>query len=82
MGSYLQGRGHSVLHAEGDADTMTLIVKEALNIAQEKHVTVVADDTDILILLLYHSSKNILMQSATQSDKVRDIQAVRFSCKI
>lgn len=77
LGSYFQGRGHSVIHAEGDADT--LIVKEALNIAQEKHVTVVADDTDILILLLYHSSKNILMQSATQSDKVCDIQPMQRS---
>lgn len=77
LGSYFQERGHSVVHAEGDADT--LIVKEALNISQEKPVTVVADDTDILILLLYHSSKNIVMQSATRSDKVRDIQAMQRS---
>lgn len=31
LGSYFQGRGHSVIHAEGDADA--LIDKETLNIA-------------------------------------------------
>lgn len=76
LGSYFQGRDYSVLLA-GDADI--LIGKEALNIAQEKHVTIVADDMDISILLLYHSFKKILMQSATQSGKVRNIQAMQRS---
>lgn len=31
LGTYFQGKGHTVIHTEGDADT--IIVKEALNIA-------------------------------------------------
>lgn len=49
---------------EEDADS--LLVNEALNKVNTKHITVSADDTDILLLLLHHSSKNSLVQSATQ----------------
>jgi len=75
MGSYFRENGHSIIHAEGDADT--LIVKEALKMAQVQEVTVVSDDTDILILLLYHSTKKIFMKSAIQSGRIRDIQAMQ-----
>lgn len=85
LGQFFQDLGHNVLYAVADADT--LIVKTALSIAEERHTTVVADDTDILVLLLYHSCKNISMQSATHSDHVRDIQAMQESigeegCKV
>ena len=45
--------GHNVKQSEYDADT--LIVKSALDLAHSGYVTtVVADDTDILVLLLHH----------------------------
>ena len=45
--------GHNVKQSENDADT--LIVKSDLDFAHSGYVTtVVADDTDILVLLLHH----------------------------
>ena len=50
---YLTVDGHRVIKSEGDADTD--IVTIALNSTCDGHlVVVVADDTDILVLLLYH----------------------------
>ena len=51
---YLQDEGHEVCQSAGDADTQ--IVSSALQLASvtNQSVTVVADDTDILVLLLYH----------------------------
>jgi len=54
--------GVSVLHAfeEGNADV--LIVNEALNLANDlQNVEVVADDTDILVLLTYHAKKKVTL---------------------
>ena len=45
LGDYLEAAGHTIFYAESDADT--LIVRTALTLAERKHVTVVADDTDI-----------------------------------
>lgn len=45
----------------------------------ENHVTVIGEDTDILNLLSYHSSKNIFIQSDTQSDNVCDSQDMKKS---
>ena len=50
---YLESDGQIVHTSRGDADT--LIVTKALSYAaQGKEVNVVADDTDILVLLMYH----------------------------
>ena len=38
--------------SEGDADVLT--VKNALEVAHSKQVCVVSDDTDVLVLLMYH----------------------------
>jgi len=55
---YLQASGYSVCQAAGDADT--LIVSTALELATEmKPVTVVASDTDILVMLTYHWKPNM-----------------------
>ena len=43
LGKYFEGKGHNVIYAKADADT--LIVKTVLKLSEEKHVTVVADDT-------------------------------------
>ena len=48
----LSAAGHNIKQATDDADT--LIASCALDIASEESVVVVADDIDILILLLYH----------------------------
>ena len=50
---YLQCDGQAVYNSTGDADTM--IVVNALRIASEgNEVNVVADDTDVLKLLMHH----------------------------
>ena len=54
----LEADGHLVIQSHGDVDTD--VISEALRFAtQGKSVTVVADDTDILALLLYHFSNDM-----------------------
>ena len=52
LSEYLTGDGQDVHVCEGDADNK--IVSTALEVAQESPVIVVADDTDIAVMLLYH----------------------------
>ena len=53
LSHYLRQGSQIVYNSTGDADTMT--VKCALDFAaQGNEVTVVLDDTDILVLLIYH----------------------------
>ena len=55
---YLKEDGQIVHNSTGDADT--LIVKRALEFAiNQDEVNVVADDTDVLILLIYHWQSNM-----------------------
>ncbi|KAJ8897306.1 hypothetical protein PR048_002652 [Dryococelus australis] len=75
VAAHFQDKGYSVIYVHADADT--LIVKTALNIVKERHITIVADNTDILVLLLYHCCKNISMQSATHSGHICDIQTIQ-----
>ena len=44
--------GIKVEQSEGDADVLT--VQKSLEISITKQVKVVSDDTDILVLLMYH----------------------------
>ncbi len=54
----LRADGHIVNDSTGDADTM--IVASALQFASQGNATtVVADDTDVLILLMYHWKENM-----------------------
>ena len=53
LASVLSGGGVSVIHAQGDADV--LIAKTGLAKAAEANTVVVGNDTDILILLLFHA---------------------------
>ena len=49
----LENEGHSVLHCPADADTT--VVAKAMNLCKDKHpVTIVVNDTDILVMLMYH----------------------------
>ena len=75
LGTCLKNYGSTVIHSTGDSDT--LIVKTALCLATEKHVTVVADDTDILLLLLYRDQGNMALQSSTASENVIDIKLMQ-----
>ena len=54
IGSRLQERGCCVIHAEADADVD--IVKAAVTMSSYKSTTLVGEDTDLLILLLYYAN--------------------------
>jgi hypothetical protein len=65
---YLTRSGYQVKQAIDDADT--LIVETAVKASAERPVTVVATDTDVLIMLVYHMPKcvhDICMQSESSS---------------
>ena len=58
LSQHLEADGNIVHVADGDADTM--IVSCALQYAaQGREVNVVADDTDVLVLLMYHWEQNM-----------------------
>jgi hypothetical protein len=53
ISKHFRGAGYRTVECTGDADIS--IVKTALDLAtKEESVTVIADDTDVLVLLLYH----------------------------
>lgn len=56
LGFYLEQSGCEIKHAKGDADV--LIVQTAVESAKSKASVLVGDDTDLLILLLYHVDMN------------------------
>ena len=51
----LQNAGCVTHHSDGDADL--LIVKTAIVSARTKTTVLAGDDTDLLVLLCYHASK-------------------------
>ena len=58
ISQYLSDNGQAVHHSTGDADTM--IIQCALQYASEgSEVNVVADDTDVLVLLMHHWKPNM-----------------------
>ena len=64
LGKVLSEKGCSVVYAEGDADLT--IVQTAVKLSEETEIVVVGEDTDLLVLLIYHSkesSKTIYMKS-------------------
>jgi len=83
LGNRLSASGLPVQYAAGDADT--LIVSCALQTArQQRPVTVVAEDTDVLLLLVHHfdaSMADIFMLSLARSrnavSKLVNIRAVQ-----
>ena len=52
LGSHFEKKGMRVIHAEGDADL--LIVKTALQMAKQDSTVLIGEDTDLLILALFH----------------------------
>jgi len=79
----LERNGFDVYHAQGDADV--LIVKTALQIAETSNVVIVGEDTDLLVIALYHiksTHKTVVLKPAakqTTSKVVRiwDIQKAK-----
>ena len=56
LGQNLENSGHTVYHSSGDADC--LIVKTALESAQNTTTVLISNDTDLLVLLLRHAEPN------------------------
>ena len=56
LSSKLEKAGSTIIHAKSDADT--LIVKSAIDSAQACPTVVIGDDTDLLVLLIYHVNQN------------------------
>jgi len=52
FGQHLTSNGYRVIQSVADANTD--IVQAALHLATVRSVTVIADDTDIIILLVHH----------------------------
>ena len=83
LGKKMEEDGIRTLHAPGDADL--LIVQTAVSSALEKVTVLLGEDTDLLVLLLYHadlSSKGIYFKSEVKlsTDKKKrnwDIKAVK-----
>ena len=53
LGKHLQQEGCKVQYASADADLD--IVLQSVEESKKKHVVLIGDDTDLLVLLLYHS---------------------------
>ncbi|EDO31506.1 predicted protein [Nematostella vectensis] len=66
--------GYSTLHAEGDADV--IIVDTAIAKAREQTSILIGEDTDLLVLLLYHAEMEP-RQRATAVRKVWDIEKTK-----
>ena len=65
LSQYLKDDGNEVINCSGDADST--ICHTALDLATtgEKEVVLIADDTDIFVMLIYHwkyEMKNIFFQ--------------------
>ena len=79
LGIHLIKAGYQVKHASADADT--LIAKTAIDAVQDQNVTLVADDTDLLCLLLFHLSVNApyRLTMKTKSARQYDIKLLKES---
>ena len=54
VGERLQQKGCNIIHAEADVD----IVTAAVTMSSYKSTTLIGEDTDLLVLLLYHGTKD------------------------
>lgn len=74
----LRQKGCHVLQAEGDADLE--IVKAAVTMSTTKSTTLIGEDTDLLILLLYHGkpeSKELYFRSDKGKPNVYNIKVLK-----
>ena len=76
----LANSGCKVLHAQDDADV--LVVQTAVSCAETSSTTLIGNDTDLLVLLLYHAKLDacdIFMQTDTHGNNRRlyDIKRIK-----
>ena len=72
----LQNSGCEVRHARGDADL--LIMETAVAAAESRQTIVIADDTDILVLLIHHANNSEVANNLwLQTTPKRNIQKQR-----
>ena len=81
IASFMRTNGHKIVDSTGDADVE--IVATAIRYAREQQpVSVVAEDTDIFILLLHHFSDQfaeIYLQKENRSSKTKSGELYRMS---
>ncbi|KAJ8018287.1 hypothetical protein HOLleu_43796 [Holothuria leucospilota] len=78
IGQRMDDRGFDVTHADDDADLM--IVKRAVECANDGSTVVVGEDTDLLVLLCYHASAtlhDIYFMSEKSKQKIWDIKKTK-----
>ncbi|KAJ8043143.1 hypothetical protein HOLleu_10106 [Holothuria leucospilota] len=78
IGQKMEERGFDVTHADDDADLM--IVKRAVECANDGSTVVVGEDTDLLVLLCYHASAtshDIYFMSEKSKQKIWDIKKTK-----
>ena len=66
LGECLTSAGVDVLHAQGDADCM--IVQTVIKLAERNTTILIGEDTDLLVLLLYHYCTLVSSQIQFKSD--------------
>ena len=77
LGSYMEEKGVTVIHAKEDGDADVRIVRKALILARSLgNVLIIADDTDVFALLVYHSlsEMNLSMKTKSQTIDIRRAQ--------
>ena len=65
LSQYLKDDGNKVINCSGDADSTICHTALVLTTTGEKEVVLIADDTDIFVMLIYHwkyEMKNIFFQ--------------------
>ena len=81
---HLQEEGISIINSPGDANST--IVETALEIAQKNlgPVTVVSDDTDIVVMLVYHWQENMsevyFLQERWSTMPVQEMRSSKSIC--
>ena len=65
----MQQKGCDVIQAKGDADVD--IAKAAINISALRPTTLIGEDTDLLVLLLFHADVSKCTELYFLSDKVK-----------
>ena len=79
LGDHLLKNNCTVIHARGDADT--LIVDTAINSAENEDTIIYGEDTDFLILAIYHMNPNchnlyMMPLHRTRKNRIWDIKEV------
>ena len=55
LSAHLEHGGVAVIHAAEEGDADVVIVRKAIELGEHEDVVVIADDTDILVLVVYHA---------------------------